>query len=410
VHVATSRGLYRLAGNGDALRSWPLDSERTINALAEDRRGRLWLAVPREGIVLFDPADGHTQWLKADPGTGSPPDAIATHLEIDRSGLLWIGTHERGLVKVDPEGTPFHHVAEGDAAHLQTATNYIRSIAEGADGSLWLGTEAGLKRYHPDANRFDSWADLTGATESPGMQVVHAVVRAPDGTTWVGTRRGLARLDTQARALEYQAMGDPARDEEPAIEVRAIAIARDGGRGLGTRNAGLVHYDARTGASRHGRREATGAARGGLGDNRVLAVYEDRAGRVWAATMTGLNLVDPVGGGVRVIRRAPADPTSLSANLVRAIHETADGELWFGTQSGLNRLLALDAQGAQFEHWLPRDGLPGGTVYALASDAMGRIWLSTNRGIASFEHKSGKFHAFTLADGLQGMEFNGGAV
>src|SRR5690606_31250968 len=34
----------------------------------------------------------------------------------------------------------------------------------------------------------------------------------------------------------------------------------------------------------------------------------------------------------------------------------------------------------------------------------------TNRGIASFEHKSGKFHAFTLADGLQGMEFNGGAV
>ncbi|HEX7768698.1 MAG TPA: diguanylate cyclase, partial [Dokdonella sp.] len=106
----------------------------------------------------------------------------------------------------------------------------------------------------------------------------------------------------------------------------------------------------------------------------------------------------------------PADPKSLSANLVRAIHETADGELWFGTQSGLNRLLALDAQGAQFEHWLPRDGLPGGTVYALASDAMGRIWLSTNRGIASFEHKSGKFHAFTLADGLQGMEFNGGAV
>src|SRR5690606_35126173 len=72
--------------------------------------------------------------------------------------------------------------------------------------------------------------------------------------------------------------------------------------------------------------------------------------------------------------------------------------------------LALDAQGAQFEHWLPRDGLPGGTVYALASDAMGRIWLSTNRGIASFEYRNGTFHAFTLADGLQGMEYNGGAV
>ena len=411
VHVATSRGLYRLAGNGDAVRSWPLDADRMINTMVEDGRGRLWLAIPREGIVVFDPADGHVQWLKADAGAGSPPDAIATNLSIDRSGLLWIGTHERGLAKVDPDGTPFQHVAEGDAAHLQTATNYIRSIAEDADGSLWLGTEAGLKRYYPDANRFQSYAGLVGRDDVSGTaMIVHAVARAPDGAIWLGTNEGAARLDAQAHELALVPITTEDDGQPGAAEVRAIEVARDGSLWIGTMHAGLVHHDPRTRISRQWRREATGAIHGGLGDDRVLAVHQDRAGRVWAASMTGLNLVDPASGRVRVIRKVPADPKSLSANLVRTIHETADGDLWFGTQFGLNRLESLDADGAHFTRWLPRDGLPGGTVYALASDAMGRIWLSTNRGIASFEHKSGKFHAFTLADGLQGMEYNGGAV
>src|SRR5690606_3629007 len=188
VHVATSRGVYRLAGHGDAVRLWPRDGEYTVSAMVEDRHGRLWLAIPREGIVLLDPADGHAQWLRPDAGAGSPPDAITTSLDIDRSGLLWIGTHERGLAKVDPEGTAFLHVAEGDASRLQTATNYVRSIAEDASGSLWIGTEAGLKRYDPDANRFESWADLFEGDDAPGEHVVvHALARSPDGSLWLGS-------------------------------------------------------------------------------------------------------------------------------------------------------------------------------------------------------------------------------
>ncbi len=411
VHVASSRGLYRLSGD-DAVRTWPRDGERVVNALVEDRRGRLWLSVPRGGLVLVDPDDGSAQELPPDAGSGSPPDAIATVLSIDRSGLLWIGTHERGLAKVDPEGTPFLHVAEGDVAQLRTATNYVRSIAEDVDGSLWLGTEAGLKRYDPRQNRFESWSDLLGESAPPAPHVaVHAIVRARDGTLWLGTSKGVARVDARTRRLDVVALD--AQVDSPSAgrsEARALELASDGSMWVGTMRDGLIRHDPATGRNERWRRTASEGAHGGLGDNRVLAVHEDRAGRIWAASMTGLNLIDPRSGQVRIFHKDPADPRSLSANLVRTIHETADGELWFGTQSGLNRLDALDAGGARFTRWLPRDGLPGGTVYALASDAAGRIWLSTNRGIASFERKGATFRTFTLADGLQGMEYNGGAV
>ncbi|MEO8010816.1 MAG: diguanylate cyclase, partial [Dokdonella sp.] len=68
-----------------------------------------------------------------------------------------------------------------------------------------------------------------------------------------------------------------------------------------------------------------------------------------------------------------------------------------------------DATRPRFTRYLPRDGLPDATVYAILEDAMGRLWLSSNRGIASFDRSTGEFHLYALEDGLQSAEFNGGA-
>ncbi len=40
---------------------------------------------------------------------------------------------------------------------------------------------------------------------------------------------------------------------------------------------------------------------------------------------------------------------------------------------------------------------------------MGRLWLSTNKGLAAFDRSTGTFRAFNAADGLQSTEFNNGA-
>ena len=414
LRVAASDGVYRVEADA-AAKIWPGEGDEIVTALAEDPLGRLWLGVQSEGLALFDPRRG-TQWLRPDPAApGSAPDAIVTSLQFDRSGLLWLGTHERGISKVDPGGAPFRYVADRDSSRALTATNYIRAaLADGAD-AIWLGTHAGIKRYRRSENRFEYFDDIElrgGSGEARANQiVVYGFARADTGgALWVATDHGAGRFDPGRRRLDFLPQDPTGARGFVDTNVRSVLAAADGSLWFGTTRAGITRYDPRSDEWLHFRREAGDGAVGGLSDNRVLTLAQDREGRIWAGNIGGLNLVDPVARTVRVFRSRADDPHSLSANIVRSIHQSADGHLWFGTQSGLNRLDALDEHGARFSRWSPRDGLPGATVYAIRDDRLGQIWLSTNRGVVSFDPSAGRFRGFTLADGLQGMEFNGGSV
>ena len=413
--VATGQGLYRVAADDAAAQVWPTEGHHSINTLTRDRRGRFWLAVPHEGLAVVDLARNQTQWLKPSQAlVGSLPDAIIPNLTIDRSGLLWIGTVERGIAKVDPDGTLFRTIVDHDPAHAQTAANYVRSIFQDSKGDLWLGTEGdGLKRYDPLHNQFDDHSDLLtrGAQGSTHIRVlvVNAFADAGSGRLWAATNRGVALFDPADHIVSFLPEDAAGARGLPDVDVRCLLLARDGTLWIGTANAGLMHYDPSRQTWTSFRHTASETAIGGLADDMVFALLENRDGGIWAGGLTGLSRVDPAGHSVRVFRNDPNDAHSLGANLVRALKTTSDGTLWIGTQAGLSRLDSIDAKHAHFTRWLPRDGLPSGTVYAIADDKMGRLWLSTNRGIASFDRKTETFHTYTIADGLQGMEFNGGA-
>jgi diguanylate cyclase (GGDEF)-like protein/PAS domain S-box-containing protein len=413
--VATDQGLYRVAADDSTAQIWPPEGHHPITTLTRDRRGRLWLAVPHEGLAVVDLGKSQTQWLKPSRVLdGSLPDAGILSLSIDRSGLLWIGTMERGIAKVDPDGTLFRYIVDTDPARAQTAANYVRSIFQDSSGYLWLGTEGdGLKRYDPVHNEFDDHTDLLtqGARNSTSKAhvIVYAFADAGSGRLWVATNQGVALFDPAYHMVSFLPEDPAGARGLPDTDVRCLLLARDGTLWMGTANGGLIQYDPSKRTWISFRHTASETAIGGLADDMVLALVESRDDGIWAGSLTGLSLVDPGRHSVRVFRHDPNDAHSLGANLVRALKLTSDGTLWIGTQASLSRLDGFDAKHAHFTRWLPNDGLPSGTVYAIADDKIGRLWLSTNRGIASFDRKTETFHSYTLADGLQGMEFNGGA-
>lgn len=413
LYAATPSGVYRVGETG-AERVWPATGSHAVSAITEDERSRFWLALPNEGLAVFDRIGGDTRRLAPDDALeGGLPEAVITNLNVDRSGLLWIGTAERGICKVDPDGVSFSYLADRNRARAQTAANYVRAIFEDAAGGLWLGTQGdGLKRYDPVGKRFDYYdgaldAAATGARQPP--RVVNALVDAGNGRVWVAMTQGAALLDPARGEASFLPEDTAGVHGLPDREIRSLARARDGKLWLGTGSAGLVEYDPTAVRWRNYRSKASATALGGLSDDRVIALHEDRNGRIWAGGADGLNLIDPASGRVRVFRNDPDDPRSLAGNLVRAIQESADGVLWVGTQAGLSRLDALDERHASFTRWLPKNGLPNATIYAIADDGIGRLWLSTNRGITSFERASETFRTFSAADGLQGLEFNNGA-
>jgi len=434
LYAGSYDGLYRIDPAGAATRVWPLQGSHAVTAIAEDARGRLWLAIPHEGLVAFDPASGEETWLKPERNLpGSLPGALITSLVVDRSGLLWVGTSERGLAHMNPAGSIFQYIVDEDAARTASPGNNVRAVLEDATGGLWLGTDGdGLKRYDPKTNRFERYGDVlahafaVAPTRHPDLRVpdragkrdaqpapmapqdihVTALSATGEGRLWVTTDRGIALVDPSRRAALVLPLDEDGTTGLADAEIRSVLTARDGRLWIGTAFNGLARFDAP--AQRwQVLRADSGTPR--LSSNTILALHQDRSGNIWVGTLNGLNVIDAGGATVRVFRQDPADQRSLAGNLVRAIHESADGTIWIGTQAGLNKVDGFEGERMRFTRWLPRDGLPNGTIYAIGEDAMGRLWLSTNKGLASFDRSTQTFRTFDALDGLQSTEFNSGA-
>ncbi len=419
VWIGAIGGLFRLdAGAKAPVRVWPAGGDNarvSVRAIAEDARGRLWLALWHQGLVKLDPATGESETIGFDPELpASLPEQSLTTLMMDRSGLLWLGGEVRGLATTHPDGAPFEYVADLEPGRNRIDTNNIRSLHQTADGALWLGTEGdGLKRYDLASGRFDSYAEpiiaaLANAAGGTAVRVL-GIADGDAGELWVSSNRGLFRVDTvQRRATRLPITATDGTTASGDTYLRSMLRARDGSLWIGTFSAGLVHLHPRTKEWHFYRHEP--GAEDSLSHPLVNCVFEDRRGRIWVGTLSGLNLLDPASGGIRRFRHDPADPASISGDLVRAVHESPDGTLWVGTHGGLNQVRESADGRIDFVHYGLEQGLPNLTVYGIAEDAQGRLWLSSNNGIASFDRSAGKFRRYNLRDGLQDLEFNGGAT
>lgn len=85
----------------------------------------------------------------------------------------------------------------------------------------------------------------------------------------------------------------------------------------------------------------------------------------------------------------------LSQSTVFAVAQDTHGNVWLGTGDGLNR---YDGRGFQTFHHRPGDGasLASSTVGAIFIDREGTMWVGTDVGLARFDYASGEFANFRL--------------
>ena len=412
-------GLYRLDPAGGQPKRIPLtapgasESDRP-QRMVEDAQGRLWLTTAHSGLLRFDPDSGATIAVRANGAQSDtlPEDEVSALL-VDRSGLLWVGTWTAGVALTDANGARFTYISDPDPAHAQRFTNRVRSLYQATDGGLWVGTDGdGIKRYDLGADRFTSYAAALRAAMPASLETqdvnVLAIRPARDGGLWLATNLGLYWLDpAHSRArLQVLRIGEADPNSAPT-NLRAIANAADGGLWIGTQANGLLKLDA---DGKQVLQIGAGGA-GGLSNAMVNCLYEDaRHGLLWIGTMDGLDLLQVGNGKLRHFLNDPHDPSTLSGNRVRVIYPARDGSLWVGTHSGLNHLLLSADGGIRIRRYtVGSEADHAGTIYGILEDPRGQLWLSGNDGLARLDPVSGALRRFTVSDGLQHPEFNGGA-
>ncbi|WP_189456809.1 EAL domain-containing protein [Cognatilysobacter bugurensis] len=399
-------------------RAWPTrasaDDGGDVRSIVQAPDGALWLAVFGRGLRRFDPQTGATKALRHDPDAATPlPEDTVQTLLVDAGGMLWAGGTFRGVALTDTRGTRFNHVVEPQPRAADHGGDSVRAIAQDDDGSLWIGTDtARLLQYEPASDRFTDRSALlppaAPGANSPRARV-QAIGDAGERAFWLGTSDGLLRLDTAAMRVQPVALPG-----QPNVALRSLLVDRDGSLWLGTSGHGLMHYRPGNGALvRYPHRAGES---GSLPHPTVFALLQDRQGRLWIGTGDGLARLDPTRGTLASFRHSPGDASSLPGNIVRALHQDASGAIWVGTHAGLSRVIERPhpdgGTAVAFEHPLA-ERLDNGdvpAVYTIAERPAGQFWLGTDNGIVRFNPRTGHSRAYGVADGLQDLEFNGGAV
>jgi diguanylate cyclase (GGDEF)-like protein len=306
-----------------------------------------WLTALGMGLAL---ADAGTGPLEVQFRSVTVPQNSVPAIAQDRAGFMWIAT-SKGVMRYDGYRLRPIELADGTAA--QRSLGWVRAMAPGADGRMWIGTEfKGLVAYEPGEDRVESHAD--GGPQAP----IRALAEGRDGAVWVGTMgRGLQRYDPRAKRFEPQAL-----DWRGQAETRVLAL-RVGGDGT----VWVGHW---RGLARRVEGVWQDLPLPGLADGMpVLALAEDRGGRLWLGTQDGrLGVVEQ--GQVRWVQ-ALGQP-------IQALAEGTDGRLWVGSKGGV---FWVNPASGRIDARLRQDprrvmGLAGNDISGLLRDRSGAMWVS----------------------------------
>jgi len=240
-----------------------------------------WWALTNDGLWAF--GGGRTQAVRRAPRHYGVSDGLVGHPAVmhrDVRGRLWVGTRGHGASGLswwDPQTDRFASVTPAEGLLAMSAPS---AFADDHRGQLWVGTyESGLARY--SNGRFRMFSPADGA---PGGMIT-ALLADRAGRLWIATNHdGLTRVDAPEAASPH-----------------FVTIGR---------TAGLLSQN-------------------------VRCLVEDRYGRIYFGTSSGVGRIDPATGRITNFDSA----YGLAPGMAAAALRDDAGALWFGTPRGVSRMV-----------------------------------------------------------------------
>ena len=246
----------------------------------EDRHGHWWIPA-NPGLLKFSPVKRLEDLARAKPMTvsrasGCFPSGDIFRLYEDSRGDVWVGTITR-----DQETVYRWNRASGEFSCYRSSDFLGRDFAPTAflddgRGTMWIGFYNGqVVRYR--GGRFDCVLDCSGR-----RGLIYSLHHDRRGRLWIGTyREGVLRVD------------DPTAASPIAVSLTTAQ---------------------------------------GLSSNRIGGITEDRFGRIYIGTDSGVDVLEENG---RIHHFGTAD--GLPHPLVGVAFAHPNGEIWLGTLDGVAR-------------------------------------------------------------------------
>jgi len=383
---------------------------------------KIYCSTTEPALLYADPVSLQTGKYHPDPlKFGTLLDNNIMCLFEDFSGNLWVGHQGLGLSILNLNQKAFYSYKR-DPSNPKSLNGNIVMCFNGTNQEVFIGLrQGGLNVTSKKLNKnglaeFKVLNYHQQAKPVSNFDNIWDIARETDSVFWIGSDGGLAKLKKTSKGWIY---GDSSEQPLYSGVVRKVLVDKDRNIWCGTFNEGLRFIPAlRKNPERKFYNFPPDPANPeGISDKTVLSMLIDSKNRFWVGTNNGLNLLktsytdlDFSGHTKPDVRfrqfiATKPDKDFLNANEINCIYENADGKIWLATQGGGINYMNPDS--VKFSHLTTENGLPGNDVLGILSDQSGIKWISTNKGVVSFDpaNKTKPFTLYGDTDGLQGETF-----
>ena len=330
----------------------------------------------------------------------------------DASNVFWAGTN-RGLSSFDPLNEGIMGV--GPSGNLETGipSPNVWCFAEDIKTScIYIGTDLGVSKYNRQTGKFEQYyrnKNQNNLEEGEETTVLSLNI-INDKELLVGCMDGFYHLNIFSKNV-YEFTKIPIEKEAESDKynkIYSIVKYKEQQYFLGTKS-GVVLYDFKDKSTQVFEYDAKNSSNT-ITSGSCRVIYKDSQNTFWFATASGeLNTLVIGAEGLKIIPyRYNNVLLKTSKATITSMCQVDNDSYWLGTV-GNGLLQWKTSNNSAYLYTMKNAGLPNNVVYSVVLAKDGNLWLSTNKGICSFNPKTKKATNYSEVDGLMSNEFNAGA-
>ncbi|RAI92089.1 hybrid sensor histidine kinase/response regulator transcription factor [Algoriphagus yeomjeoni] len=374
------------------LKEVPISIEaRFVKSIALDAKNRLWFGSWGDGLFISDSEVKNFKRVNTNPQGAEVNNinySIIMSIDIDDNGIAWLGTSQGGVLILYPNKG--FEIAR-NASDQQISDRNITTFFKDSDGVSYKGTlMEGL--YSDNKSASYSWVKSIEKTR------INCVFEKGNHL-FIGTGKGLYVIKNR----------DFENPKHLFRQQKITAILQDSKNRLwlGTQQYGLKMTDLESDPELKGwtifsETEINHT----LTNNRISQIKEDKYGKIWLGTYSGINLFDEK--RQNFISQNELHVKDLSAIIINDLFFQGD-TCYLATPTGLISLKNSKDKLEIIDSFNRSSGLSNDFICAVEQDSKGNLWLSTMTSITRFKPEDKTFVNFDREDGVMIDSFHSGA-